>query len=203
MAAPDLDVLHEELEALSRHFRAALDPYGTLSVFLEGGYGGETLLFWLPWAEGARALKATAGLPFRGRVVLALAPLADDATPLGHALEALQPRYLALLGEGKGLFSGFAGAKEVEEEGEPRWVPLSDPRPPRSVHRVAPTGLAYRETRLYPAWESPPLDSAAPTGGPHLGAAALARGALPYGVGKGNLREGLRALLAGLGLLEG
>ncbi len=203
MAGPDLETLLEELEALSPHFRSALDPYGTLTVFLEGGFGGDTLLFWLPWEEGARALREASALPFRGRIVLALAPQAGDAAPLGHALATLRPRYLALLGEGRGLTRGFAGFKEVAEGEERLRVPLTDPRPPIVEEVVAPTGLVYREVRLYPAWESPPLDSARPEGAPHLGAAALAAGALPYGVGRGKLGEGLRALLGGLGLWEG
>jgi len=203
MAAPDLDDLYEELEALSHHFRAALDPYGTLTVFIEGGYGGETLLFWVPWAEGARALKTILDLPFRGRIVLAMAPQSGDTPPFRHALEAIQPRFVALLGEGEGLSRGFSGYKEVAEGKDRQRVPLSDPRPPIVEERTAPTGLRYRETRIYLPWESPPLDSARAEGGPPLGAVALEHGTLPYGLGRGKLREALAALLGGLGLGEG
>ncbi len=203
MAAPGLDDLYEELEALSRHFRTALDPYGTLTVFIEGGYGGETLLLWVPWAEGPRALEAALDLAFRGRIVLAMAPQSGDTAPFRHALEALRPRFVALLGEGEGLSRGFPGHKEVTEGKKRLRVPLSDPRPPIVEERIAPTGLRYRETRLYPPWESPPLDSARPEGGPPLGAVALEHGTLPYGLGRGKLKEALAALLGGLGLGEG
>ena len=44
MTRPDLATLFEELEALSRHFPASLDAYGTLTLIQEGGYGGQPLL---------------------------------------------------------------------------------------------------------------------------------------------------------------
>ncbi len=199
---PTLAVLEEELEALSRHFPAGLDPFGTLTFYLEGAPGGATTLVWTPWALGPELLAALAELPLRGRALVALAPEAEDGTPFAAVLRHHRPRYALFLTPGEGLFHRFPGFKEVEGEAGPERVPLDDPRPARTLLRTAPTGLRYREFRVYPAWESPALNGARPHPEAALGAVALAEGALPYAVGQGKLRENLERALAALGLLR-
>ena len=197
---PDLDTLAEELEELSRYFRAELDAFGTLLVHLEGGFGGYTLVVWAPWEAGPELLRSSLDARFRGRLVLALAPLWQDATPLTHVLELTRPRRALLVAPGRGLSHRFAGFKEVWEGGELLRVPLSDPRPAAELVRTAPTGVSYRELRRYDPWESPPSPGATGEVEAHLGAAALAAGAVPYGLGLRGLRAELPAALAALGL---
>ena len=199
---PSLAVLEEELEALSRHFQAGLDPFGTLAFYLEGAPGGATALVWAPWEKGPEVLRTLADLSFRGRALVALAPEAGDATPFTALVRHHRPRYALLLTPGEGLFHRFPGFKEVEAGEEVERVPLDDPRPARVVSRTAPTGLRYREVRTFPAWESPALDGARATAEAPLGAAALAEGALPYGVGEGKLSSSLKRALSALGLLR-
>ena len=202
MARPDLATLFEELEALSRHFPASLDAYGTLTLIQEGGYGGQPLLLWAPWEAGPEVLKTVSELPFKGRMVVALAPLFEDQTPLREVLKTHAPRYAFFLHPEKGLVHRFPGFKEVVEGGQVLKVPLSDPRPPRRVARLAPTGLRYFETRVFPPWESPSLNGARPSENAPLGAVALEEGALPYALGRASLKEDLRQALDALGLLE-
>ncbi len=199
---PNLAVLEEELEALSRHFPAALDPFGTLSFYLEGGPGGSTALIWAPWETGPELLRTLTELSLRGRALVALAPAAEDATPLAALLRHHRPRYALLLSPGRGIVHRFAGFKEVETEAGPERVPLDDPRPPRSLVRTAPTGLAYREVRAFPAWNSPALDGSTPGENAHLGAVAAELGALPYGLGREGIEADLPRLLGALGLLR-
>lgn len=199
---PSLAVLLEELEALSRRFQAGLDLFGTLSFYLEGSPGGATALVWTPWEKGPEVLRALSNLPLRGRALVALAPEAGDAAPLAAVLRTHRPRYVLFLTPGEGLFHRFSGFKEVEAGKAVERVPLDDLRPARVVWRTAPTGLRYREIRIFPAWESPAMGGAGPTHEAPLGALALAEGALPYGVGEGKLEANLARALSALGLLR-
>ncbi len=203
MTRPDLATLFEELEALSRHFPASLDAYGTLTLIQEGGYGGREMLLWAPWEAGPEVLRAVADLDFKGRMVVALAPLFEDQTPFVEVLKTHAPRYAFFLHPERGIAHRFPGFKEVVEGGKVLRVPLTDPRPPRRVARLAPTGLRYFETRLFPPWESPSLDGARPSETAPLGSVAKRRGALPYALGRETLGRDLRRALRSLNLLPG
>lgn len=193
MAAPSLAALVEELETLSERFPARLDAFGTLTLVHEGGHGGAPFLLWAPWALGPALLRALSELPFRGSAFLALAPAPRDQVPFQAVLSEAGPRYVLFLTPEGGIVHRFAGYKLVAP-GEK--APLEDPRPPLVERRLAPTGLAYRETRLYPPWESPALPGAREGEAP-LGALAQSAGALAFGVGIGELGR----VLAELGLL--
>lgn len=202
-----LRALLSDLEALSKHVRAYADEFGTLLAYLEGGRGGRTHLLWAPYAEALTVLKALNGLAFRGRIILGLDLSGGSPTlegrrlsgparpPLAHALSRHRPDRLYLLQEGRGLGVFHPGGKETERG----WTGLMEKAPPLILHVQAPTGLVYREERLYPAWEAPPLPlSLAPLEGPYLGGVGWAMGVPTYGLGLVELRLSLEAVL-GLG----
>ncbi len=205
MDALPLNALIEELEAFDPLMRAEIDPYGTLLAHLEGGYGGETILLWVPWADAPQALGALGSLRFRGRVIVGIDVSPGDAWPLGRAVERLQPKRVLIVAEGSGIGTSFQGFKEVEAEGEVSRVAFDDPKPARTLVRKTPTGVHYLEVRAYAPWKSPlpsqaPLMNGAPS--PHQGASALEAGATPYGLGRVNLEASLKAWLFAFGLLR-
>jgi len=196
---PPFWAIEEELEALSGHFPAGIDPYGTLYAILEGGPGGHTVLVWAPWAAGPEAMRAILSQPFAGRVILGLDVSGGDATPLAALTKRFSPRATLIVDEGEGLAHRFPGGKEIEAEEGPVLVPLDDPRPPRRLRRLAPTGLVYEELRLFQPWESPALNGAQPRPGSPLGAISQAAGSLAYSAGLKALTPALAALHEGLG----
>ena len=196
---PPFWAIEEELEALSGHFPAGIDPYGTLYAILEGGPGGATHLVWSPWQTGPEAMRAILSQPFAGRVILGLDVSGGDATPLAAMVERFSPRITLIVDEGEGLAHRFPGGKEVEADEGPLLVPLDNPRPPRRLRRRAPTGLVYEELRLFEPWESPALNGVRKRPGSPLGAVALEAGSLPYSAGLESLAPALAALRRGLG----
>ncbi|WP_337844164.1 hypothetical protein [Thermus sp.] len=204
MMGPLLERLYVDLEVLSEHVRAGLDPFGTLFAYLEGGRGGGTVLLHAPYQEALPVLQALNGLTFRGRILLALDPSplsrtlegrplsGPAAAPLAHLLVQFRPQRLLLAFPGEGLGLSFPGGKETEEG----WRPLEAEGEPLSLQVEAPTGLVYQERRLYPPWrtEKPPVDLPEEPG-PYWGAVGWALGVPTYGVGLVNLRANLEALL--------
>ena len=203
MASDLLERLSEDLEVLSLHTRAYLDEFGTLLCYLEGGRGGGTTLLHAPSTEALPVLQAPNGPPFRGRVLLALAPSPLSPTleglpltgptraPLEHLLRRHRPDRLLLAFYGQGLGRGFPGGKETEAG----WRPLEAEGAPLHLRVRSPTGLLYPERRAYPAWESPPLPVDLPeTEGPYLGGVGRALGVPTYGVGLVDLKASLEAL---------
>ncbi len=199
--------LWADLEAFSGHVRAYVDEFGTLLAYLEGGMGGRTHLLWVPYEEAIPALKALNGLFFRGRVILGLDVSPQSPTlegprlsgpawaPLAHALSRHRPDRLYLLQEGEGLGVFFPGGKETEKG----WTSLMDEASPLDFRVQAPTGLLYRERRLYPPWEAWPLPLDLPQKeGPYLGGVGWAQGVPTYGLGVVDLPLSLKAVL-GLG----
>ncbi|WP_117237636.1 hypothetical protein [Thermus sediminis] len=204
MASELLERLSQDLEVLSGHLRAALDEFGTLLCYLEGGRGGGTTLLHAPYTEAIPVLQALNGLAFRGRVLLALDPSPLSPTlegkplggparpPLEHLLKTHRPSRLLLAFPGEGLGIRFPGGKESPEG----WKPLEAEGAPLVLWVQAPTGLTYKEVRAYEAWESPSLPLRLPQGeGPYLGGVGWALGIPTYGVGLVNLRPGLEAVL--------
>jgi hypothetical protein len=204
MASELLERLSQDLEVFSEHARAALDEFGTLLAYLEGGRGGGTTLLHAPYTEAIPVLQALNGLTFRGRILLALDPSPLSPTleerpltgptrsPLEHLLEVHRPQRLLLAFPGEGLGVRFSGGKETQEG----WRSLSAEGEPLILHVQAPTGLTYKEIRAYEAWESPPLPLSLPQGeGPYLGAVGRALGIPTYGVGMLDLRANLEAVL--------
>jgi hypothetical protein len=205
MASTLLEHLSEDLEVFSEHARAALDEFGTLLCYLEGGRGGGTTLLHAPYTEAIPVLQALNGLTFRGRVLLALDPSPLSPTleerpltgptrsPLEHLLKVHRPKRLLLVFPGEGLGVRFSGGKETQEG----WRPLEEEGAPLTLHVQAPTGLTYKEIRAYEAWESPPLPLSLPQEeGPYLGNVGRALGIPTYGVGLVNLRANLEAVLS-------
>lgn len=200
------EALFADLEALSGYVRAYVDEFGTLLAYFEGGRGGRTHLLWAPYEEALTALKALNGLAFSGRVLLGLDPSPGSPTregrrlsggaraPLAHALARHRPDRLYLLQEGRGLGVRYPGGKETEAG----WVGLDEPGKPLVLHVQAPTGLVYREERLYPPWEATPLPGLPLTEGPYLGGVGWERGVPTYGLGLVDLALSLEAVL-GLG----
>ncbi len=204
MAASLLQRLSLDLEVLSEHLRAGMDPFGTLLCYLEGARGGGTTLLHAPYEEALPVLKALNGLSFRGRILLALDPSPLSATaegiplsgptraPLEHLLDQVRPQRLLLAFPGAGLGRAFPGGKETEGG----WRPLEAEGEPLALEVEAPTGLTYREVRAYAPWESPPLPLDLPQGeGPYLGEVGRRRGIPTYGVGLVDLRSSLEAIL--------
>ncbi|AEB10961.1 hypothetical protein [Marinithermus hydrothermalis] len=196
---PALEAIWADLEVLSSFTKSFVDEYGTSYAYLEGGYGGETVLLWAPRAWAVEALRALRPLRYRGRVVLALDASPGDLAPFERALYWTAPRRALIVVEGRGVGARFGGWKAVN--GERR--PLEAPEPADAVQRTAPTGLVYVEERRYPAWEAPAPEGLPLLEGPHQGHAAWARGVPTYGVGLVSLSETLAALLGTWGLLEG
>ncbi|PZA06661.1 MULTISPECIES: hypothetical protein [unclassified Meiothermus] len=199
VASADLeDWLSEALQQRTRSFQ---DELGTTYAYLEGAYGGETLLLWLPGGILSRVLPALLPLDLKGRMVLAIDASPGHAVPFARALYWVAPRRaLVVQPEHSGLGFRTPGQKEIAE-GE--WVPWSDARPARTLRVMAPTGVEYLETRCYPPFEADSLHPNFPEiPGPHLLGAGWKQGIPTYGLGLVGLSESLGALLGSWGLLK-
>lgn len=175
---PDAALLEE---ILARHVRTGYDELGSFYAWLEGRYGGETLLLWAPRGWGEAAVRALRGLEYKGRIVLGLDASPGHGTPFLRALEWVRPRRALILVEGEGVGSSFTPPDPGGEA--------------EALEVEAPTGLRYREVPTARAWKAE-LEAELPRiPGPALGAHGWERGIPTYGVGLVGLNQTLRALL--------
>jgi hypothetical protein len=82
-------------DRLAEHTRVFTDELGTRYVWLEGGFGGSTVLVWLPSEGLPTALQLLQPLRFKGRVVLAVH--AQDGGSLERAVFWTDPQRLLLV----------------------------------------------------------------------------------------------------------
>lgn len=82
-------------DRLAEHTRVFTDELGTRYVWLEGGFGGSTVLVWLPSEGLPTALQLLQPLRFRGRVVLAVP--AQEGGSLERAVFWTEPQRLLLV----------------------------------------------------------------------------------------------------------
>lgn len=178
------------LEERTRTFR---DEYGSFYAWIEGGFGGETVLLWTPRAWAEEVLRS---LPkrFRGRLVLGLDASPGHAAPFARALYWAEPRRALIVQEGQGLGTSFAGGKETPE-GE--WVAWDDPRQARALEVVVSPSFSYTEQRVYPPWDADALESLnlPQLPGPAVAGLGWERGIPTYGLGLVGLGQSLEALL--------
>lgn len=170
-------------EVLARHVRTGYDELGSFYAWLEGHYGGETLLLWAPREWGEAVLRALGGLKYKGRIVLGLDASGGHSTPFQRALEWVRPRRALILSEGEGVGSSFTP---------------TDPDPGGEAEALeveAPTGLRYREVPARRAWKGELEVDLPRIPGPALGVHGWERGIPTYGVGLVGLNETLQALL--------
>lgn len=171
-------------EALARHVRTGCDEFGSFYAWLEGHYGGETLLLWAPRSKGEAVIRALRdlGCGYKGRIVLGLDASPGHGTPFLRALEWVRPRRALVLTEGEGVGVSFTPQAAEAPDAE-------------ALEAVAPTGLAYRETPVLRAWEGG-LEADLPRiPGPAVGVYGWERGIPTYGVGLVGLEKTLQALL--------
>ena len=184
-------------ELLWQKVQSGVDEFGTFQAYLEGGYGGGTLLLWVPERAALEAFRALCGINFRGRIMLALDVSEGHQTPFAGGLSALKPARALVVMPDAGIGVCHPGAKEVEPGS---WTSLDDHREALSTTVTAPTGLVYREVRVYQAWQAtnpvPELPSAP---GPLVGRVGWEQGVPTYGVGLVGLRLSLEALLRAWG----
>ena len=154
------------------------DEFGSFYVWLEGRAGGETVLLWLTQDKIEAVLRQ---LPkqFKGRIVLAVDASGGHATALQRALHWANPRKVLLIGEGRGVGTGFSGYKQLES-GET--VALSDPRPAGRLEVELESGFRYLEVCEYPAWQGQQFDLPKMEGS-RLGAVGWNAGIPTYSVG--------------------
>lgn len=188
-------------EALQQRTRSFQDELGTTYAYLEGAYGGETLLLWLPRGTLGEVVSALLPHSFKGRMVLAIDASPGHAVPFARALYWVAPRRVLLVQPGhSGVGFRTPDQKEIAE-GE--WVPWSDERSARTLRVMAPTGVEYLETRCYPPCEAePPHPDLPEIPGPHLLGFGWERGIPTYGLGLVGLSESLGALLSNWRLLK-
>lgn len=77
-------------EKLAEHTRTLTDELGTRYVWLEGAFGGATVLVWTTPKAFVRVLKTVSRLPFKGRMVLAVSE--GGEAELARALYWSEPR---------------------------------------------------------------------------------------------------------------
>lgn len=154
------------LEALlSERTRTFVDEFGSFYAWLEGAFGGATLLLWLPRPMLAAVLPQ---LPrqFKGRIVLGLDASAGHAVPFARALHWVNPRWALVVCPGEGLGLAYPGRKEVAE-GE--WVAWDDPREARWLGYASGLGLATSSTGPMPLGRPLPRPHCPPAKGPWWG----------------------------------
>lgn len=176
---------------LAERTRTFVDEFGSFYAWLEGSYGGETLLLWM------RAALLEAVLPqlptwFKGRIVLGLDISEDHKAPFARALHWANPRRVLVVGPGEGLGTAYPGRKEVAE-GE--WVPWDDPRQARQLEVALRPEFGYQELRAYAPWEAPAPAPLPTMEGPRVGSVGWERGIPTYGLGLVGLDRNLEALL--------
>lgn len=170
-------------EVLARYVRTGYDELGSFYAWLEGHYGGETLLLWAPREWGEAVIRALRGLDYKGRIVLGLDASGGHGTPFQRALEWVRPRRALILTEGEGVGSSFTP---------------TDPDPDGDAEAIeveAPTGLRYQEVPARRAWKGDLEADLPQIPGPALGVYGWERGIPTYGVGLVGLDTTLQALL--------
>ncbi len=176
---------------LEERTRTLVDEFGSFYAWLEGAYGGETLLLWMPasWLE-----EVLPQLPhrFKGRLVLGLDFSEDHAAPFARALYWASPRRALVVCVGEGLGVRYPGQKEVAEG---VWVPWDDPREARPLEVALRPEFGYLEPRAYAPWEAPAPAPLPTFEGPRVGAVGWAQGIPTYGIGLVGLGRSLEALL--------
>lgn len=176
---------------LAERTRTFVDEFGSFYAWLEGSYGGDTLLLWMNKSVLEEALPQ---LPrhFKGRLVLGLDASEDHQAPFARALYWANPRRAVVVQKGEGLGIAYPGRKEVAE-GE--WVPWDDPREARQLEVVLRPEFSYHELRAYAPWEAPAPAPLPTIEGPRVGAVGWERGIPTYGLGLVGLEKNLEALL--------
>lgn len=186
--ASDADWLEALLAERTRTF---VDEFGSLYAWLEGSFGGGTLLLWMQRSMLAGVLPQ---LPrqFKGRIILGLDASAGHAAPFARALHWANPRWALVVCPGEGLGLAYPGRKEVAEG---VWAPWDDPREARRLEVVLRPEFSYLELRAYAPWQAP-APAALPTfEGPPVGAVGWERGIPTYGLGLVGLDRSLQSLL--------
>ncbi len=182
-APPALDSILSDLELFSRYFRAFVDEFGSSYLLVEGGYGGRTLLIWMPRPAAAQVLQALAAFKFRGRIVVGLDASPAHQAPFRRALFWSGAHTALITSKGKGL----------------GWAFSTEGKAAAPVRYTAPTGLDYLEEQAE-AWSAVPPIEGPSLPGPPQGALGWKAGVPTYGVGLQDLEERLRALFAAWGL---
>lgn len=176
---------------LAERTRTFLDEFGSFYAWLEGSYGGDTLLLWM---SNSMIEEVLPQLPkrFKGRMVLGLDVSDDHAVPFARALYWANPRRALVVRLGEGLGTAYPGRKEVAE-GE--WVAWDDPREARRLEVALRPEFTYYESRAYAPWESPAPAPLPTFEGPRVGAVGWEQGIPTYGLGLVGLDRSLQTLL--------
>lgn len=176
---------------LAERTRTFEDEFGSFYAWLEGSYGGGTLLLWMRQTMLEEVLPL---LPkqFKGRIVLGLDTSDGHAAPFARALHWVNPRWALVVSPGEGLGLAYPGRKEVAE-GE--WVSWDDPREARQLEVVLRPEFSYLEHRAYAPWKAPAPAPLPTIEGPAVGAVGWKQGIPTYGLGLVNLPRSLQALL--------
>ncbi|GIW27968.1 MAG: hypothetical protein KatS3mg070_1331 [Meiothermus sp.] len=176
---------------LAERTRTLVDEFGSFYAWLEGSYGGGTLLLWMKstWLE-----EVLPQLPrqFKGRIVLGLDASEGYAAPFARALYWANPRWALVISPGEGLGLAYPGRKEVAE-GE--WVSWDDPREARQLEVVPRPEFSYLEHRAYAPWNVPAPAPLPTIEGPAVGAVGWQQGIPTYGLGLVGLDRSLQTLL--------
>ena len=157
---------------LAERTRTFVDEFGSFYAWLEGSYGGDTLLLWM---RNSLLEEVLPQLPrhFKGRLVLGLDSSEDHGVPFARALHWANPRRALVVRPGEGLGIAYPGGKEVAK-GE--WVAWDDPREARLQEVLLRPGFGYQELRAYAPWEAPAPAPLPPIEGPQVGAVGWERG---------------------------
>lgn len=176
---------------LAERTRTFVDEFGSFYAWLEGSYGGDTLLLWM---SNSMIEEVVPQLPkrFKGWIVLGLDISEDHAAPLARALHWVNPRRVLVVRSGEGLGTAYPGCKEVAE-GE--WVAWDDPREARRLEVALRPEFTYYESRAYAPWESPAPAPLPTFEGPRVGAVGWEKGIPTYGLGLVGLDRSLQTLL--------
>ncbi|WP_299428892.1 hypothetical protein [uncultured Meiothermus sp.] len=180
------------LEALLvERTRTFVDEFGSFYAWLEGSYGGDTLLLWM---SNSMVEEVLPQLPrkFKGRIVLGLDISEDHLVPFARALHWANPRRALVVRSGEGLGLAYPGRKEVAE-GE--WVAWEDPLEARHLEVALRPEFTYYEVRAYAPWEAPAPASLPTFEGPRVGAVGWENGIPTYGLGLVGLDRSLETLL--------
>lgn len=172
--------------------RTLVDEFGSFYAWLEGAYGGHTLLLWM---SNSMVEEVLLQLPkrFKGRIILGLDVSEDHLAPFARALYWAAPSRALVVQPGEGLGLSYPGRKEVAET---EWVAWDDPGQARQLEVVLRDGFAYYESRAYAPWEAPAPAPLPSTEGPRVGCVGWEMGIPTYGLGLVSLDRSLETLLA-------
>ncbi len=176
---------------LAERTRTFVDEFGSFYAWLEGSYGGDSLLLWM---SNSMLEEVLPQLPqdFKGRIVLGLDISEEHMAPFARALHWASPRRALVVCAGEGLGIRYPGQKEVAEG---VWVPWDDPRQARLLEVVLRPEFGYLEPRAYAPWEAPAPAPLPTFEGPRVGSVGWEQGIPTYGLGLVGLDKNLEALL--------